>query len=75
MTKWWCPLFTHIMKTITDEKFLKLVNSGKTLKGPEKRYVERMIESHQEPISLRTAIGLVVSREDFSSPVRESVRM
>ena len=63
------------MKPITDEKFLKLVNSGKTLKGPEKRYVERMIELHQEPISLRTAIGLVVSREDFSSPVRESVRM
>ena len=49
------------MKPITDEKFLKLVNSGKTLKGPEKRYVERMIELHQEPISLKTAIGLVVS--------------
>jgi hypothetical protein len=49
------------MKTITDEKFLKLVNSGTTLKGPEKRYVESMIEAHQKQISLRTAIGLVVS--------------
>ena len=56
------------MKTITDEKFLKLVNSGKNLKGPEKRYVERMIESHQEPISLRTAIGLVVASTKQRTP-------
>ena len=63
------------MKTITDEKFLSLVNSGKSMSAKDRAYVERMIESHQEQISLRTAIGLVVSREDFSSPVRESVRM
>jgi hypothetical protein len=63
------------MKTITDEKFLSLVSSGKRLTAKDRAYVERMIEAHQEPISLRTAIGLVVSREDFSSPIRESVRM
>ena len=63
------------MKPITDEKFLSLVSSGKSMSAKDRAYVERMIELHQEQISLRTAIGLVVSREDFSSPVRESVRM
>ena len=56
------------MKTITDEKFLSLVNSGKSMSAKDRAYVERMIESHQEPISLRTAIGLVVASTKQRTP-------